>query len=64
MPFSNQYIRLKNALLLLQKFQVLAKEKNSVIIILLSCDKFYDSHSVSPNRTTTFGFGHKYDFTK
>ena len=30
-----------------------------------SCDKFYEhSSSVSPARTTTLGFGNKYEFTK
>jgi len=30
----------------------------------LRCDKFYDSATISPSRTTSFGYGHKYDFTK
>lgn len=29
-----------------------------------SCDKFYDSSFVEAARSTTFGFGHKYDFSQ
>mgnify|MGYP006991852270 FL=1 len=28
------------------------------------CDKFYDVNAISTPRTTTFGYGDKYDFTK
>eukprot|EP00919_Chromeraceae_sp_WS-2016_P004804 GHVR01011380.1.p1 GENE.GHVR01011380.1~~GHVR01011380.1.p1 ORF type:complete len:101 (-),score=0.57 GHVR01011380.1:554-856(-) len=28
------------------------------------CDKFYDPKKNGPSRTTSLGYGHKYDFTK
>lgn len=42
----------------------LRERRLSTICFKFRCDRFYDSRSVSPNRSTTFGFGNKYDFTK
>ncbi len=50
-----------------QKVHDLHPEKEYCNIYSLNfyrCDKFYDPNSTSLSRTTSFGYGNKYDFTK
>lgn len=39
------------------------KKFKYTLLLLLSCDKFYNIPKVQA-RATSLGFGHKYDFTK
>lgn len=40
------------------------KDKFCNIIILSRCDNFYENSNTSNKRTTSLGYGKKYDFTK
>lgn len=65
MPFAYQSFKSKNAVLIHSKPSFSQEERKWVILFLYHrCHEFYNLSSNLRKRSTGFGYGKKYDFTK